>query len=55
VDDDLIAKNPYETGSVKRVKPRRSKRRRRRYLPLSWEQPIALREHLLEGYQAMGD
>ncbi|MEV8021079.1 hypothetical protein AB0O76_33060 [Streptomyces sp. NPDC086554] len=37
VDDDLIAKNPCDTGSVKRVKPRRSKKAAKDVL-LSWEQ-----------------
>ncbi|NEB76424.1 tyrosine-type recombinase/integrase [Streptomyces sp. SID14478] len=51
VDDDLIAKNPCETGSVRRVKPRRSKKAAKD-VPLSWEQTDALRPHLPERYQA---
>ncbi|GGU53475.1 hypothetical protein GCM10010211_17760 [Streptomyces albospinus] len=54
VDDDLIAKNPCETGSVKRVKPRRSKKAAKD-VPLSWEQTDAVREHLPDRYQATVD
>ncbi|UQA95882.1 tyrosine-type recombinase/integrase [Streptomyces halobius] len=54
VDDDLIPKNPCETGSVKRVKPRRSKKAAKD-VPLSWEQTDALRPHLPECYQATVD
>ncbi|MFD8569585.1 tyrosine-type recombinase/integrase [Streptomyces sp. NPDC059639] len=54
VDDDLIAKNSCDTGSVKRVKPRRSKKAAKD-VPLSWEQTDALRPHLPERYQATVD
>ncbi|MFI6701975.1 tyrosine-type recombinase/integrase [Streptomyces sp. NPDC050509] len=54
VDDNLIAKNPCDTGSVKRVKPRRSKKAAKD-VPLSWEQTDALRPHLPERYQATVD
>ncbi|EGJ77878.1 putative phage integrase family protein [Streptomyces sp. Tu6071] len=54
VDDDLIAKNPCETGSVKRVKPRRSKKAAKD-VPLSWEQTDALQAHLPKPYQATVD
>lgn len=54
VDDDLIPKNPCETGSVKRVKPRRSKKSAKD-VPLSWEQTDELRKHLPDRYQAAVD
>nr|WP_237539292.1 tyrosine-type recombinase/integrase [Streptomyces sp. SID4951] len=54
VDDDLIPKNPCETGSVKRVKPRRSKKSAKD-APLSWEQTDDLRKHLPGRYQATVD
>lgn len=54
VDDDLIAKNPCETGSLKRVKPRRSKKAAKD-VPLSWEQTDTLRLHLPARYQATVD
>lgn len=41
VDDDLIPRNPCETGSVKRAKPRRSKKSAKD-VPLSWEQTETL-------------
>lgn len=54
VDDDLIPKNPCETGSVKRVKPRRSKKSAKD-VPFSWEQADDLRKHLPDRYQATVD
>ncbi|MGW8887369.1 tyrosine-type recombinase/integrase [Streptomyces sp. NPDC055749] len=54
VDDDLIPKNPCETGSVKRVKHRRSKKSAKD-VPLSWEQTDGLRRHLPDRYQAAVD
>ncbi|UJB41662.1 tyrosine-type recombinase/integrase [Streptomyces sp. A1-5] len=54
VDDDLIPKNPCETGSVKRVKPRRSKKSAKE-VPLPWEQTNDLRKHLPDRYQATVD
>ncbi|MFE4209211.1 hypothetical protein ACFRSX_18000 [Streptomyces goshikiensis] len=54
VDDDPIPKNPCETGSVKRVKPWRSKKSAKD-VALSWEQTDELRAHLPDRYQAMVD
>jgi integrase len=54
VDDDLIPRNPCETGSVKRAKPRRSKKSAKD-VPLSWEQTETLQQHLPGRYQAMVD
>ncbi|MFI1741482.1 tyrosine-type recombinase/integrase [Streptomyces sioyaensis] len=54
VDDDLIPRNPCETGSVKRVKPRRSKKSAKE-VPLTWEQTDDLRKHLPDRYQATVD
>ncbi|NEA59558.1 tyrosine-type recombinase/integrase [Streptomyces sp. SID13666] len=54
VDDEMIPKNPCETGSVKRVKPRRSKKAAKD-VPLTWEQTDLLQKHLLERYQAVVD
>lgn len=54
VDDDLIAKNPCETRSAQRMRPRRAKKAARE-VPLTWEQTEEMRLHLPERYRATID